>query len=195
VSVRHLREYQTRTKVRCDGALYRHLPLTGISSPGVADYYQQGQHFTVVEGAVPAGTAGVAVSGARTPGSQWAHLVGRGTHRPVVSDTDRGTWRRLRMIPFPHTFGAGGRRGDRNLRSRLINGTKQQEAVLAWLVDGARQWHDRSLGLPAEPAVVKRATQEWRESTDLVYTFARDCLRAAPGERVEVEALRNVFNE
>jgi hypothetical protein len=62
---------------KSDGS-YQRVPLTGISSPGVADYYQQGQHFTVVESAVPRGTAGVAVSSAAAGGSQWAHLVDAG---------------------------------------------------------------------------------------------------------------------
>jgi len=63
-------------------------------------------------------------------------------YRPVVSDTDHGTWRRLRMVPFPFTFGQDGCLVDRNLRARLIHGERQQQAVLRWLADGARRWYD-----------------------------------------------------
>ncbi|MDQ1631936.1 MAG: putative primase/helicase, partial [Frankiaceae bacterium] len=57
-------------------------------------------------------------------------LVITTNNRPVVVEDDHGTWRRLRMIPFPKTFGAEGQTVDRGLRSRLIEGPQQREAVL-----------------------------------------------------------------
>ncbi len=38
------------------------------------------------------------------------------------------------------------------------------------------------------------ATQAWRETTDLIYAFARERLVEAPGECVEVEDVRLAFN-
>ncbi len=115
-------------------------------------------------------------------------------YRPVVTDTDHGTWRRLRMVPFPHTYGRDGLPVDHGLRSRLMDGQAQQEAVLAWLVHGARLWLAAGLELPPDPEVITGATQDWRETTDLIYAFVRDHLEAASDSRVEVEKLREEFN-
>ncbi len=109
-------------------------------------------------------------------------------YRPVVTDTDHGTWRRLRMVPFSKTYGRDGLPVDRGLRSRLMDGQAQQEAVLAWLVEGARLWLAAGLELPEQSRAIKEATQAWRESTDLIYAFASDRLVDAAGEYVEVEA-------
>ncbi len=115
-------------------------------------------------------------------------------YRPVVTDTDHGTWRRLRMVPFSKTYGRDGLPVDRGLRSRLMDGQAQQEAVLACLVEGACLWLAAGLELPEQSRAIKEATQAWRESTDLIYAFASDRLVNAAGEYVEVEDVREAFN-
>ncbi len=122
-------------------------------------------------------------------------LVVNTNHRPVVTDTDHGTWRRLRMVPFPKTFGRDGEPVDRGLRSRLMARPGQQEAVLAWLVTGAGLWHQEGLELPPDPEAVREATQAWRESTDLIYAFTIQHLVASEQGQLEVEALREAFND
>jgi len=82
-------------------------------------------------------------------------------HRPLVTDTDHGTWRRLALVPFPHTYGQGDgdRTADGNLRTRLGEGREQLEAVLAWLVRGAHNWWLADCQLPPLPDIVVDATQ------------------------------------
>jgi putative DNA primase/helicase len=122
-------------------------------------------------------------------------LVVTTNYRPVVTDTDHGTWRRLRMIPFPKTFGRGGRPVDRGLRGRLMTKPGQQEAVLAWLVQGATSWHQSDCQLPEEPPSIKEATRLWRESTDLIFAFVEERIDSEPGHYLDVERLREEFND
>jgi len=121
-------------------------------------------------------------------------LVVTTNYRPVVTDTDHGTWRRLRMIPFPKTFGRDGQAVDRGLRGRLMAKRSQQEAVLAWLVQGAASWHQSDCQLPADPPSINEATRLWRESTDLIYAFVEERVESAPERYIEVEKLREEFN-
>ena len=122
-------------------------------------------------------------------------LVVTTNHRPAVTDSDHGTWRRLLMVPFTVVFGRDDVPEDLTLRDRVIRGREQQEAVLAWLVEGALRWHSNDQHLPKPPGEIRQATQEWREGTDLIYAFVNDRLRRG-GERdfVWVEALREEFN-
>jgi len=123
-------------------------------------------------------------------------LVITTNYRPVVSDTDHGTWRRLRMVPFPKTYGRDGLNADKGLRGRLMSRRDQQEAVLVWLVQGAMSWSDNQRQLPAEPASVVEATQGWRESTDLIYAFASERLKATDAAHtIDAERLREEFND
>ncbi len=123
-------------------------------------------------------------------------LVVTTNHRPAVTDSDHGTWRRLLMVPFSVVFGRDGVSADRKLRDRVMRGREQQEAVLAWLVEGALRWYANDQHLPEPPEEIRLATQEWREGTDLIYAFVNDRLTRG-GERdfVRVEALREEFND
>lgn len=122
-------------------------------------------------------------------------LVVSTNHRPQVTDTDQGTWRRLRMVPFPKTFGLDGQRVDRGLRSRLMTDPAAQEAVLAWLVQGATLWYLDDLVLPEDSAAIREATQFWRESTDFIYAYSQERLIAEPGRIISVERVRDDFND
>ena len=90
-------------------------------------------------------------------------LVVTTNYRPVVTDTDHGTWRRLKMVPFPQDLRHPGLPADPALRTRLLTGTRQREAVLAWVIDGAMAWAADGYRLPPEPESVRQATQGWRE--------------------------------
>jgi putative DNA primase/helicase len=123
-------------------------------------------------------------------------------YRPVVAETDHGTWRRLLALVYPFRFrkphedleGEHDRHGDPGLRERVKAGDGGvAEAVLAWLVSGAVRWYGgepakaaadgtvearkrepMSMGEP--PAQVVNDTAEWREGCDLVMGYAADHL-------------------
>lgn len=98
-------------------------------------------------------------------------------YRPRVEETDHGTWRRLALVSFPYTYRRGGealrgdndRRGDDTLRQRIEAGRdRQHEAVLAWLVHGARRLYGAGQVMPPPPPPVADATRQWRRESDLI---------------------------
>lgn len=112
-------------------------------------------------------------------------------YRPVIEETDHGTWRRLGLISFPYKFVKPGteiaastdRTGDPRLRSRL-HGEAQQQAILAWLVSGARSWYEAGQIMPPLPARVEQDGLVWRSESDSVLAYATERLEAASGSCV-----------
>lgn len=95
---------------------------------------------------------------------------------PSVVETDHGTWRRLAQVPFPYTYvseptNPTHRKGDPGLKPRIVGGTAQHEALLAWLVDGARRWYEADRRLPKHPAAVVEATHKWRMDHDVILRY------------------------
>jgi putative DNA primase/helicase len=101
-------------------------------------------------------------------------------YKPVVNETDGGSWRRLRCLVFPYHYLKPGqqassefdRPGDPTLRERVREGTDgQREASLAWLVEGAAAWYQAGKVLPPDPQRVEQDTREWRSEADLIAAY------------------------
>jgi putative DNA primase/helicase len=115
-------------------------------------------------------------------------------YRPVVEESDHGTWRRLLLVRFPYTFrkphepltGPDDRRGDPGLRQRVKDDPAVSAAVLAWMVEGARRWYEHADRgeLPAPPATVLADTRAWRGESDQVLAYIT--------ERLRIDATRHV---
>lgn len=84
-------------------------------------------------------------------------------HKPVVSGTDEGIWRRLRLVPWPVVIPAAER--DEDLGQRLA---LEADAILTWIIDGYRQWRTRGLD---EPEPVTSATNGYRGESDALRRF------------------------
>jgi len=105
-------------------------------------------------------------------------------YRPIVKETDWGTWRRLSRLPFPLKFLKpwqtpvlpNERVGDPTIKDRLRRGVAQRQAALAWMIEGAVAFHAMGGVFPEPPASMERAKLEWREESDLVLAFAEDML-------------------
>lgn len=101
-------------------------------------------------------------------------------HRPLVTETDHGTWRRLQMVVFPYRFvrskvlKPGEKRGDPALRHHFR--TIPEEAVLAWLVAGAMRWYALGMRTPDAPEPIQTATAAWQLLADDVMQFVNDRL-------------------
>lgn len=111
-------------------------------------------------------------------------LVVTSNYQPVVPETDHGTWRRLVAVPFPREY-----EPDADLKERCLHGVEQQEAVLAWLVEGA------TTEMPAIPAAMAAATNEWRMAVDLIAQFLDECCVQDPAGRVTRADMLGRFNE
>jgi P4 family phage/plasmid primase-like protien len=117
-------------------------------------------------------------------------LIVTTNHRPVVRDTDDGTWRRLQLLEFRKTF--RGNDLDLGLRQRVLTGTGQQQAVLATIVSCAHDYLTKGLGTP--PPTVLDATAAWRAENDVLYAFITRNLIAQTGAFTETTLLLTRFN-
>ncbi|SCL25435.1 phage/plasmid primase, P4 family [Micromonospora inyonensis] len=124
-------------------------------------------------------------------------------YRPVVEETDHGTWRRLALVRFPYRFvkreadltGPDDRLGDPTLRERLMASEQAREAALAWMVEGAHRWYQAGRVMPEQPPRVVEATRAWRAESDLVLAYVDDRLVADRDSHVISTELLADFNE
>ncbi|MFH8582532.1 DNA primase family protein [Streptomyces zaomyceticus] len=120
-------------------------------------------------------------------------------YRPTVAETDHGTWRRLALVPFPYTFVRGEpendyeRKGDSGLKRRL-GGREQREAMLAWLVEGARLWYEADRTMPEHPSDVVEATRKWRAESDIIIRYWGERLVADYNSHVMSKELMDDLN-
>lgn len=88
-------------------------------------------------------------------------------HRINVRGTDKGIWRRMKVVEYKRTF--EGSEIDYNLEEKLKLELPQ---ILGWAVKGAVKWYNEGLG---NNAAVEIATQEYRNAMDLVGQFLSEC--------------------
>jgi phage/plasmid-associated DNA primase len=113
-------------------------------------------------------------------------------YRPIVEETDHGTWRRLALVRFPYTFrkphekltADTDRQGDPTLRGRCSANPEAWAAALAWMVEGARRWYAADKIMPEPPQQVAADTREWRVESDQVLAYADERLVFDPGWHV-----------
>ena len=130
-------------------------------------------------------------------------LVINTNHRPLVDETDHGTWRRLALLCFPYTFrkpgepctGPTDKPGDGTLRQRLATDERVPAAVLAWAVEGARKWYAAGQIMPPPPKRVEDDTLDWRRESDLVLSFIGDVLTFDWNSHILAKELHEVFNK
>lgn len=95
-------------------------------------------------------------------------------HLPRVSGTDDGIWRRLKVIPFAV-----------DLRTKVSSipdyhrhlVRDEGPGILNWLLAGYRDYKQQGFG---DPEAVRKATTEYRQSSDELSQFVDDCLIAEP---------------
>ena len=112
-------------------------------------------------------------------------------HKPEITGTDHGIWRRIRLVPFrvrfwnPDTDPAGPAhlRQDKALADRLRG---EREGILAWLVRGCLDW--QANGLPV-PTAMAEEVASYRDSQDIVGRFLEERCVSASGARVKSSVL------
>lgn len=125
-------------------------------------------------------------------------LIVNTNYKPMIEQTDHGTWRRLQLVRFPYTFSPGDDGYDPTLRQRVQQGGDAgeiHEAVLAWLVQGAMEWYRLGGVMPEAPKAIQEDTARWRRESDIIYTFWEDVVEPAPGYHVTSKELLEAMNE
>lgn len=88
-------------------------------------------------------------------------------HKPTITGTDYGIWRRVKLIPFEVVIPPEER--DEKLSEKL---TEELPGILAWAVHGCLRWQEQRL-VP-EPEIVKIATEQYRTEEDVLGAFLTD---------------------
>jgi putative DNA primase/helicase len=84
-------------------------------------------------------------------------------HKPAITGTDEGIWRRVRLVPWGVVIPDEKRDGELGARLAL-----ELDAILAWLVAGHADWKANGLG---EPEAVAEATAAYRTESDAIARF------------------------
>jgi putative DNA primase/helicase len=106
-------------------------------------------------------------------------------HLPAFKGVDHGIERRPRVIPFERRF------EEHEQDKRLVDKIDAElPGVLAWAVEGCREWRRRGLD---PPEAVRLATRQYVEDNNHLPTFIRDTYTVDPSGRVLVADLRREY--
>jgi putative DNA primase/helicase len=105
-------------------------------------------------------------------------------HKPCITGTDDGIWRRIRLIPFTVSFKG---REDKTLLEKL---RAEQQGIFAWAVRGALDWQGRGLEMPK---TVRSATDAYRMESDTIAQFEEEALVINPKAKVVASALYHQY--
>ncbi len=104
-----------------------------------------------------------------------------GNHKPVISASDDGIWRRVRLIPFTQHIP----------QAERITGLDQQlfeelPGILRWAIDGFALWRKEGL-LP--PKAIEEAGSDYREEEDTLKAFVEYACDFSPDAEITKKAL------
>lgn len=102
-------------------------------------------------------------------------LIMQGNYKPTIEGTDEGIWARMVLVFWRITIPEHER--DPNLTAKL---KAEASGILNRLLDGIRDYLDHGLMLPDE---VISATQEYRDDSDPIGRFIKECTAASPKSR------------
>jgi putative DNA primase/helicase len=109
-------------------------------------------------------------------------------HKPVIKGTDEAIWRRPKLIPFEAYFPPENR--DENLLDTLKS---ELPGILLWAIDGCHIWQQE--GRLILPEKVEKATSEYREESDSIGEFLRECTIQREGVKVKAGDLWEAYKK
>ena len=105
--------------------------------------------------------------------------------KPVITGSDQGIWRRVRLIPFTAQFPP--EKQDRDLGDRLA---AERPGIFRWAVQGAIDWY--RYGMP-RCLRVDNANEDYRNEMDRVKEFIDDCLVRTQGSALPSHRIYAVY--
>jgi len=110
-------------------------------------------------------------------------------HKPKIRGTDQAIWDRVKVVPFNNRFVKGSAQTDKDLVEKL---KKEGPGILAWMVDGARQWVEKGLG---DCQQVEDAIKDYRTEEDVFQEFLDDAVVKSPGAFTSVLEVWQKYND
>ena len=125
------------------------------------------------------------------------------TNHPLVFDSSgHSIERRVQVVPFAKQYRenpdveAGELQMNLGLKSRIEQGeTGQHEAVLGWIIEGAKRWHKNDKKIPKAPKTIMDGMKTWMAERDMVTRFFSECISFDPESHVTFSDLVASFNE
>lgn len=87
-------------------------------------------------------------------------------HKPIITGSDNGVWRRIRLVPFAQKF--EGDAVDKHLPEKL---KAEWPGILRWCVEGFLAWQASGFN---RCSVIEAASARYREESDLLGQFIAD---------------------
>ena len=112
-------------------------------------------------------------------------IVIRGNHKPSISGTDEGIWRRLRLVPFTVTIPETER--DHQLLAKLQT---ELAGILNWAIRGCIEWQQQGL---KPPAIIIEAVRAYREESDVLGRFIDERCEVGKLHQVQSSAFFTAF--
>ena len=114
-------------------------------------------------------------------------LIFAGNHKPPVSGTDDGFWRRWQVITLPVKIPDDER--DLRLGAKL---KVEAPGILRWAVEGCLEW--QKIGLKPPPEIVN-ATKTYRSEQDVMAEFIEECCVIKADAEVSSADLYRAYSE
>lgn len=108
-------------------------------------------------------------------------------NKPIIRGTDLGIWRRVFMFPFVNSF--TGEKKDKDLPDKL---KAEKEKILGWCIKGFEKYMKSGL---TEPAMNKRAKEEYKDQMDIVSQFIKKECRLDEAYKIECKSLYAHYKE
>jgi putative DNA primase/helicase len=112
-----------------------------------------------------------------------------GNHKPRITGTDAGIWRRIRIVPFTANIPEDQRRDSREIAKEFH---EDASAILQWAVLGAYLWFKNGIGTCE---AVEKATTEYRGEEDIVARFIQTMCVTGELKRVAKTVLYAAWKE
>ncbi|TAL87557.1 MAG: hypothetical protein EPN74_00660 [Rhodanobacter sp.] len=109
-------------------------------------------------------------------------------HRPAISGTDHGIWRRIVLVPWNVTIPP--EQQDRRLVERL---EAELPGILNWALKGLTEY--LSQGLIHLPGAIATANSEYRRDSDIVGLWMEDCCLRDSAARTTNGELHRSYSE
>jgi putative DNA primase/helicase len=108
-----------------------------------------------------------------------------GNHKPDVSGTDLGIWRRMRLVPFGAQIEES--KIDRQLPIKLL---VELPGILNWSIEGCLRWQKEGLVVPQ---TIRSATDEYQDEEDELGEFIEERCVLGPEEKIDRAVLHRAY--
>ena len=104
-------------------------------------------------------------------------------NKPVIRDTDYGTWRRIYLIPFLNKFDDS--KKDVNMPKKLA---LEKPQILGWMIEGALKVYQNNYQL-IKPKCLEVALSDYKSEFDSLNVFLSDRCVNFPGKTIPAAIL------